>query len=63
MFKCEGVSILNHLDLLKFNIFYRSATILPLPFRNVGVLLAQHKVVLKLPKLEPLLLNPHKVGI
>lgn len=61
MFKCEGVSILNHLDLLKFNIFYRSATVLP--FGNVGVLLAQHKVVLKLPKLEPLLLNPHKVGI
>jgi hypothetical protein len=61
MFKCEGVSILNHLDLLEFNIFYRSATVLP--FRNVGVLLAQHEVVLKLPKLEPLLLNPHEIGI
>ena len=61
MFKCEGVSILNHLDLLEFNILYRSATVFP--FGNVGVLLAQHEVVLKLPKLEPLLLNPHKVGI
>jgi len=61
MFECEGVSILNHLNLLKFNIFYRSATFFP--FGNVGVLLAQHEVVLKLPELEPLLLNPHKVGI
>ena len=61
LFECEGVSVLDHLNLLKFNVFNRRTTLLTL--RNVGILFTHYKVVLKLPKLKPLLLDPHKVGI